>query len=376
MLKGVHLTLMIGPGVPVPVSKEVLDALTNAEVTTMSGQSSVFQLRFNISNRSPLQTMFMLSQGSPIPLMRVIIAATVNGTPEVLMDGVMTNHEIAQGQDAGHSVLSITGEDLSKVMDYIDFSGIPYPAMPAEARVMMILAKYAFLGIVPMVIPSVLVDVPLPEEQIPRQQGKDLEYIKFLAEEVGYVFYNEPGPKPGMSIAYWGPEIKTGVVQPALNINMDAHTNVETMNFNLNSDLKTMPVVIIQDKITKAPIIIPMPDITPLSPPLGLVPSIPKNIDFITGTAKLSPVKAALIGMTKAARTADTVSASGSLDVLRYGRILKARKLVGVRGAGTAFDGLYYVKSVTHSIKRGEYKQSFTLTRNGLISTVSKVLYE
>jgi hypothetical protein len=38
-----------------------------------------------------------------------------------------------------------------------------------------------------------------------------------------------------------------------------------------------------------------------------------------------------------------------------------------------AFDGLYYVKSVTHNIKRGEYKQSFELSRNGLISTVPRV---
>ena len=42
-------------------------------------------------------------------------------------------------------------------------------------------------------------------------------------------------------------------------------------------------------------------------------------------------------------------------------------------GAGPAFDGLYYVKRVTHKIKRGEYKQDFTLTRNGLVSTVSTV---
>jgi len=40
---------------------------------------------------------------------------------------------------------------------------------------------------------------------------------------------------------------------------------------------------------------------------------------------------------------------------------------------GPAFDGLYYVKGVTHKIKRGEYKQDFTLTRNGLVSTVSSV---
>ena len=71
--------------------------------------------------------------------------------------------------------------------------------------------------------------------------------------------------------------------------------------------------------------------------------------------------------------TADTVEARGTLDVMRYGRLLKARKLVGVRGAGLAFDGLYYVKSVTHEIKRGEYKQSFELSRNGLISITPKV---
>ena len=40
---------------------------------------------------------------------------------------------------------------------------------------------------------------------------------------------------------------------------------------------------------------------------------------------------------------------------------------------GPAFDGLYYVKSVTHKIKRGEYKQNFKLSRNGLVSTVPTV---
>src|ERR1019366_7940480 len=113
---------------------------------------------------------------------------------------------------------TVTGKDLTQVMDYIDFSGIPYPAMPNEARVLLILAKYAALGIVPMVLPSVLVDIPIPTEQIPRQKGKDLAYIKSLAEEVGYVFYLNPGPAPGMSVAYWGPEIKVGAPQPASDL--------------------------------------------------------------------------------------------------------------------------------------------------------------
>ena len=84
-------------------------------------------------------------------------------------------------------------------------------------------------------------------------------------------------------------------------------------------------------------------------------------------------MQAALIGLAKAAKSSDAVSATGSLDVLRYGQVLKARHLVGIRGAGPAFDGLYFVNSVTHNIKRGAYKQNFTVARNGLLSTFSRV---
>jgi len=364
---------MIGPAVPVPVPQEVLDALTSVRVTTAAGRASGFQLTFTLSNSSPLHTLFLLSGGAVIPLVRVVIVATVNGTPEVLMDGVMTHHQIAPGSAPGHSTLTVLGEDLTRVMDLIDFSGIPYPAMPVEARVLLILAKYAFLGIVPMVIPTVLMDVPLPMDRIPLQEGKDLAYIQELARQVGYVFYIDPGPAPGTSVAYWGPEIKVGAAQPALNVDMDVHTNVESLDFNFDSEGRVLPVLLIHNQLTKVPIPIPLPDISLLNPPLAAVPPIPKDVRFLTGIAKQSPLRAALTGLAEAGRSADAVSASGSLDVLRYGHVLKARRLVGVRGAGTAFDGLYYVRSVTHEIKRGEYKESFQLTRNGLVSILPRV---
>ncbi len=176
-----------------------------------------------------------------------------------------------------------------------------------------------------------------------------------------------------MNVAYWGPEIKVGVPQPALNMNMDTYDNVESLSFTFDAEKKRLPVIMIQEPITKAPIPIPVPDITPLNPPLGLIPPFPKHIEFISETADLNPLQAAVIGLTKAAKSSDAVFGSGTLDVTRYGRILKARQLVGVRGAGTAFDGLYYVTEVKHKIKRGEYKQDFKLARNGLVSTLSNV---
>lgn len=373
MVKGINLTVMVGPGVPIPLPAEALEALTSVEVRTTSGRASGFQLSFSISTQSPIQTLLLLAGGGVPPIMRVILVATINGSAEVLMDGVITNIEVSPGIEKGHTTLTITGEDLTVVMNWIDFSGLPYPAMPAEARVLLILAKYAFLGLIPLVIPSILIDVPIPVFQIPRHQGKDLEYIKALADRVGYVFYLEPGPLPGLNTAYWGPEIRVGAPQPALNINMDAFTNVESLSFSFNGENKEMPILTIQEPISKAPILIPVPDVTPLNPPLGAIIPFPKKFPFISETANLNPLQAAVIGLTKAAKTSDTVFGSGSLDVLRYGRLLKARQLVGVRGAGTAFDGLYYVTEVKHKIKRGEYKQDFKLARNGLVSTFPNV---
>jgi hypothetical protein len=375
MAKGLYLSLMIGPAVPVPVGQTVIDALTSAQVTVTAGarSQSGFQLAFNLGKNSPLETLFLLAGGAMPPLLRVVLVATVNGTPEVLIDGVVTRTDIKPGESGGPSTLNVTGVDLTAVMDWIDFDGFPFPAMPPEARVAIMIAKYAMFGIIPLVIPSVLIDIPIPIKEIPRQQGTDYQYITQLAEDVGYVFYLKPGPAPGVSFAYWGPEIKVGAPQPALNVDMDAFTNVESLSFNFDAEHAELPILLIYNQETKVPIPIPVPAITPLNPPLGLIPPIPKKLKWIEGTGKLSPVRAALVGLAKAAQSADAVTGSGSLDVLRYGRPLRARELVGVRGAGTAFDGLYYVKSVTHNIKKGEYKQSFTLSRNGLISTLPRV---
>src|SRR4029077_3917747 len=55
------------------------------------------------------------------------------------------------------------------------------------------------------------------------------------------------------------------------------------------------------------------------------------------------------------------VSASGTLDVLRYGAILTAPGLIGVRGVGFSYDGYYLIQSVSHHIRVGQYTQDFSL---------------
>ena len=373
----IHLSLMIGPVVPIPVPAMMIDALESATVTSAAGANSGFQLRFKINNKSELNTIFLIAAGQNTtvgtPPLRVVLIVTLGGRPRPLFDGVVTHVEVQAGQGGQPGSITVTGEDLTKVMDMLDFSGLPYPAMPIEARVALICAKYAAFGIIPLPIPALFPDVPIPIERIPAQQGTDLDYLQQLAEELGHVFYIEPGEVPMTNVAYFGPEIKVGPPQPALNIDMDAHTNVEALSFSFDPTKGVLPIVFIQNAMTRAPIPIPIPNLNPLQPPLGALPAPLANLKVMKDTAKMNPMQAISKGLNEARKSQDAVTASGSLDVLRYGRPLKPRKLVGVRGAGVAYDGLYYVQSVTSTLKRGEFKQSFNLTRNGLVSITPRV---
>lgn len=372
MQGAVKLSLLIGP-VPMPAPPEVVEALSSVKVMTGAGESqSGFELSFDLAPRSPLRTLFLLTGGGNLPLMRVVLVVTINGRGQSVVDGVSTNVEMLPGS-GGVGRLVVKGKDLSALMDIIEMNGIPYPAMPPAARVALVLAKYAGLGVVPMVIPSVVEDTPIPIQRIPQQRGSDYAYVKLLAQQCGYVFYLEPGPQPAMSKAYWGPEIRVGEPQPALSTNMDALTNVEALSFNFDKERKTLPIVYFQEPTSKVAMAVPIPDVSPLNPPLGAVPPLPPQTVSLDHTAQMSPIAALMAGLAYAGQHSDSVFGQGRLDVARYGRLLKSRALVGVRGAGLPFDGLYYVSSVTHDIQRGQYKQSFTLARNALVSTLPSV---
>ncbi len=373
MNRGFYLTLMMGSFNASPVPQPVIDALTEIQVSSAVGSQGGFQLKFTMGKQSAVQR--MLASGFFDPRTRVIIAVTVNGSVEVLMDGIITRQDITPDSHAGKSGLTVTGIDLTALMDFIDLTGIPYPALPEFLIVEAILAKYAVLGVIPLAIPSSIPNFQNPLDHFVKQQGTDYRFVNALAQSTGAVFYLDPGPTPGSSLAYWGPDISKlfGSPQPALSIDFDGTTNIDSLSFSYDGTLATQYFVTIIEPTTKIPIPIPVPNIDLLKAPMGKHAPTPLRSENLKPVASESPAGAALAALGALFKTADVVSGSGSLDVLRYGRVFKARQLAAVRGAGEYYDGQYYVKSVTHNIKRGEYKQSFTLSRGGLGSSVSSV---
>ena len=368
-LLGCHLTLLLGPTVPVPPPISLTEALAHVEVTHSDEGRSGFQLRFDVGRGRADVLEYALLQ-SPLlrPCVRVILLVTFGAVPEVLMDGIITNQQLALGTAPGTTTLTVTGEDVSVMMD-VDERSAEHPAQSEMVIALKLIATYAQYGLIPTVIPPPALDMPLPTDRIPVQQGTDLAYLQEMAARFGYVFYVTPGPAPGTNTAYWGPPVRVGVPQRALSVNLGPNTNVVgDVDFQYDALAPAKLEGQVRDRRLNQtlPVRIPVSTRVPLSsqPAWATQPCV-RTRQFRQSGLDSTQAFARAQGETDAS-VDRTLTATGELDAARYGALLKPRALVGMRGAGLSYDGFYYVKSVTHAIQRGAYRQRFTLTRDGL----------
>lgn len=370
-LKGLNLTILIGEKVPAPAPRFLLESLENVEVTQSDKGRSGFQMTFRAGRSSKDLLDYELTESSLLnPFNRVVLIVTISATPQVLMDGIITHQELAPSNEPGATRLTVTGEDVSLMMDLAEKSE-QHPAQSEMVIAAKIIASYAQYGLIPLIKPPFLQDIPLPTERIPVQQGTDLEFLNVMANRFGYVFYVNPGPVPMSNTAYWGPPVRKGSLQPALSVNMGPQSNVDSISFQNNA---LAPVEIVgkildrsNNKLTALQIAK-----SQRSPLAKVAPKIKRSIQFRQTGLKSEQASARARGFMDAAAD-KTMTCTGELDAMIYGGLLRARELVGLRGAGHTYDGLWYVKSVTHRIRQDEYKQSFSLSREGTGATVSAV---
>jgi hypothetical protein len=357
---GTRLQLLVGPTVPLPASFDVVDALRTVEISTSDSGNDGFQLTFAIGQDTPLGSN-LLTMGTFEPLNRVVVMVLHEGRPHVLSDGLVTDQQVVPSNRPGETQLHVTGVDIGLRLD-LEEKNRRWANRADFMIVGEILLEYAQYGIVPSITPTT--DFPIETLRVPSQQGTDLQYVQELARRNGFVFYLETTPAPGVVTAYWGPENRLGFPQPALSMNMGPFTNVDQpLHFRYDALRGTAPQVTITDPVLGLRIPIPLPNITTV--PLATRPSPALRTTLPRDTAGSDTSQAISRGLSELASGADAVTATGQVQLDRYGAILRPRSLVGVRGAGYDYDGTWYTRSVTYRIERGKFDQSFTLIREG-----------
>jgi hypothetical protein len=370
--------LLIGPSVPLPAPPSILDSIRDIEVTNTDERSDAFQITFSAGRSGPTDFLDYPILNNPLlkPFNRVIVQIFFGLTPRVLMDGVITHLQFNPSNEPGQSTFVATGEDVSVMMGQKE-KVVTRPNRPDKIIVDEIILGYSQYGLIPETTPPSLSEVPIELDRVPTQRGTDLEYLKTLARSYHSVFYIEPTELPGVNKAYWGPLNVSSVPQRALTVGMGGETNVAgNINFQNNAQGPTTVSGQIVDRQTNTRV--PVVSIPITRPPLAAMPAWIFNQPNVH-TKQFQPdggvsiIQAQAQAQAQAESSIDVITGTGELDAARYGDILRSRRLVGVRGCGYLYDGLYYVKSVVHKIKPGQYRQSFTLKREGLGSTVPSV---
>jgi hypothetical protein len=373
-LTGIYCTILMGPTIPIPLPSVLTEIVHQIEVIHKDSGRSGFKIDF-YAGRSGITNAFdyTIFRNPLVKLFnRVNILVTINGIQRTLMDGFITDIQINDSDNQG--IITICGQDVSLMMDRKQVKKA-YPALSENLIAAQIIGRYAQYQLIPDIIPPPLINIPNPTDWIPQQHDTDYVYLKKLAKRFGYVFYVVNGPAPRVNTAYWGPSKRVGVPQPALAVNLGYGRNVNDIRFRQNALAAVTVSGEVQDRTTLR--ILPFQALVSTSTPLSAKGALVTNTQelLLDNQAGLSysEAQARAQGITNRSRDR-VVVAEGSLNTESYGRILQARSLIGVQGAGLSNDGLYYVEQVTHTLRSGYYTQQFTLTRDGVGSTVPAVI--
>ncbi len=369
-LLGLHFNLQIGPTVPVPVPEAIISAVQSVEVTHKDDGRSGFQIVLSLRRGPADYQDYALLQDPLIEVgNRVVMGLTVAGVPSVLFDGFITNQQFKPSMTPGTSTLTLTGEDASYQMDLEELP-TEHPSMSDDQIVTEIIGKYANIGVVAQVTKPDGAAQPTEDERTSGQQGTDYKLLTDLATRYGFAFYVVPGPTSGVSTAVWGPPVREGSPQAALSMNLGAETNLDSIDFTVDGVAATLFKGRVQDRTDNSAVDISTSSLSRSTLASADALRLARIRAFRQSGADGAQAQAEAQAQTDAS-VAAAVTATGELDTGRYGGILQARRLVDVRGVGFLFDGTWYVKSVTHKIARGSYKQSFALAREAKGSTSS-----
>lgn len=378
---GIRASLLLGKeAVILPAPPDAMEAIEEIEVRQSMEADSGFKITLLAGREGPLGAF-----GPPFAKdprfqrgARVVLTVWNGIAPTPIFDGVVTKTQYLPGDGENEGRYLMLGRDLTYMMDREE-KRVQHPALTPELIVYALVAQYATYGVVPLALPPEVSVPKTPVEGAPQQTGTDLEYMKKLSEKHGYRVFLDPGPLPGFSQLYFGPVPRPGLPQKPISVNLGPMSDAFDVTVQHDGENLTAARAKVHDRTTGqvTPLEIPMATKTPQSALSDALTQLgqTKTTELETSGENAAETLARLIStVNKPAET--VVKVTGTIDNTRYNAVLKAYYSVDIRGLGDLYDGTYTVSEVRHILKPGDYRQTFTLHRDGLFPIVPAVAPE
>jgi phage protein D len=351
-------TLSVG-GQAVPAA--VTEAILKVELEDAVGLADIARIRLRTAVRDDGSGWTLLDDDTFPRLAALKLSISVgDGEPQPLIDGYVVEAQAEFSNEPGGSALSVIALDPSVLMGLED-KARAWPDQPDSDIASAIFGEYSFDSDVEATEPSRQSD-----DVTTIQRGTDLQFVRALARRNGFEFYVEIDPGSGRPKAHFHPPRLDGEAQGVLSVNMGPSTNVNAFKTRFNmirpaqAKAKGMDAASREEQSAE----VEQPSLRTLGAHSTLSDDRPRKLIVdrtgLSQSGELESYAKAVVD-----ESAWALTAEGELNTVAFGKILRAKRLVAVRGVGRTLSGLYYVERVLHAISDEGYLQRFWLRRTG-----------
>lgn len=295
---------------------------------------------------------------------RVTVTVTVGTQTDTIMDGYISDIHIQTLEQTAQLKATFTGVDASYVMNLE-----PHCHVWNDGKTYEEIAQTIITG-APYNLTAVLPDSPASTSSPPpsvTQRGTDLQFLRELARRRGYEFYVLGGT------GYFRAPVLNGTPQKQIAVNFGDRTNCENMQMFVDGTAPTEAVAARVDRETGETVTARATSADTAQPAMGTTDVSDQRGYGVPATRMVlrrppagneTDLTTYLQGVMR--NRTFWVRVTGTLNAMRYGAVLRTRKLVSIVGLGDRYNGNFYVRKVVHTLTQRTYRMEFEAVKNRL----------
>lgn len=347
-----------------PAASKLMDAIQNIEVEDHVDLADMLRLRLAIAVKDGCSDWSVIDEDIFPRLTKLeVTVALGGGPPEHLMVGYVVETDAGFANQPGHSVLNVAAMDPTVLMN---LTPNPQPwKNVADSSIASTIFGNPDYGFTPIV--DTTSKVWSDQDVTQQQRGTDIQYVRMLAKRNGFECYVETNPLTGIAEGHFHAPRLQDPPQALISVNLGEATNVNSFRarYDMMRPATARATGLDIDSQSSQDVSVTGASLTQLGKSSSVASDKPRQV-LLARTGLYENGDLQLTAQAFVDRSALAIIADGDLNTSVFGKILRAKRPVEVRGAGAQFSGTYYVQRVLHNLTGDSYTQAFTLQRNGI----------
>ena len=346
-----------------PAESQLVDAIQNIEVEDNIDLADMIRLRISIAVKDGCSEWSVIDENIFDRLTKLEITVAVgSGPPEHLMQAYVIETDAGFANQPGQSVLNVVAMDPTVLMN-LQPNSKPWPNMSDSdiATAIFTNSDYGFTPVVDSTSPQ------WSDQDVTQQQRlTDIQYLRKLAKRNGFECYVETNPLTGIVEGHFHAPHLQDPAQALISVNLGESTNVNSFKarYDMLRPATARATSLDIDSQSNQDVQSTGGSLTQLGKSSSVPTDQPRQV-LLARTGLFDGGDLQRMTQAFVDQSALAIVADGDLNTSVFGKILRAKRPVEVRGAGVQFSGTYYVQKVLHTLAGDSYTQAFTLRRNG-----------